>query len=163
MRRKRTAAVSLAMGAMVLMLLLAAACKPSLPSVDLESLPVQMPTSITLPTVPLLPTPKIGDKEIVMPTIPPLDIVPIGPDDDKMVAVAKADLAQRLGVADEDIVVKSVEEKEWPDTSLGCPQEGMRYLQVITPGLRIVLTVAGQDYEYHTDLIRAVLCSPQLP
>ncbi len=80
-----------------------------------------------------------------------------------MVALAQADLTQRLRVTDEAIAVKSVEEKEWPDTSLGCPQKGMMYLQVITSGFRIVLTANGRDYEYHTDLARAVLCSPRVP
>ncbi len=51
----------------------------------------------------------------------------------------------------------------WPDTSLGCPQKGMMYAQVITPGFRVVLAVNDQDYEYHTDNARVVLCSPQLP
>lgn len=37
------------------------------------------------------------------------------------------------------------------------------YLQVITPGFRIVLTAESKDYEYHTGMSRAVLCSPRMP
>jgi hypothetical protein len=61
------------------------------------------------------------------------------------------DLAQRLGVAEEEIAVKSLEGMQWPDTSLGCPQPGMMYAQVVTPGYRVVLEVDGQVYEAHTD------------
>jgi len=80
-----------------------------------------------------------------------------------MVAVAKTDLMQRLGVTEEAILVKSVEEKQWRNSSLGCPQPGMMYAQVITPGYRIVLTVGENDYDFHTDMSRAILCSPQKP
>jgi hypothetical protein len=44
-----------------------------------------------------------------------------------------------------------VEAVDWSDTSLGCPEPGMAYAQVITPGYLIVLGAAGQTYEYHTD------------
>ena len=37
------------------------------------------------------------------------------------------------------------------DGSLGCPQPGMVYAQVITPGYWIVLEVNDQKYPYHTD------------
>ncbi len=52
----------------------------------------------------------------------------------------------------------AVEAVEWSDISLGCPQPGMRYARVRTPGFRLVLQ-AGKEYEYHTDIGRfAVLC-----
>jgi hypothetical protein len=63
---------------------------------------------------------------------------------------AKADLAERLGVPTDDIAVVSSEEVTWPDSSLGCPQPGMMYAQVLTSGSRIVLTAAGRSYEYHS-------------
>jgi len=75
------------------------------------------------------------------------------------VAQAIADLAGRLGVAAEAIQVRSVEALEWPDASLGCPQPGMVYAQVITPGYRIVLEAGGQAYEYHSSRSRVVYCS----
>jgi hypothetical protein len=74
-------------------------------------------------------------------------------------AAAKADLAQRLGMSEEDILATSIEAVQWSDSSLGCPKPGMMYLQVITPGFRIMLQAQGQAYEYHTDQGRnAVLC-----
>ena len=43
----------------------------------------------------------------------------------------------------------SAQAVEWPDGSLGCPQPGMAYLQVITPGYKLVLAAGGQEYSYH--------------
>jgi hypothetical protein len=81
------------------------------------------------------------------------------PEAQDVVRLAKEDLAQRLGVAVDQIGLVSVEAVEWSDTSLGCPQPGMMYAQVITPGYRVVLEAGGQRYEYHTDTGRfVVLC-----
>lgn len=78
---------------------------------------------------------------------------------ERAVQLARQDLAQKLGLALEAIRLASVEGVEWPDTSLGCPQPGMMYAQVITPGFRVVLQAGGKTYEYHTDQGRfAVLC-----
>jgi len=67
------------------------------------------------------------------------------------VHAAQADLAEQLGVEAAEIQVVSVEAVEWPDASLGCPQPGMMYAQVITPGFLVVLEAEGARYEYHTD------------
>lgn len=72
--------------------------------------------------------------------------------------LAVTDLAQRLGVATTAITVRSVESVEWPDASLGCPQPGMMYAQVITPGFRIVLEANGKHYEYHSGTGSVILC-----
>jgi hypothetical protein len=81
-----------------------------------------------------------------------------------VIRLAKEDLAQRLSLASDDIRLVSVEAVEWSDTSLGCPQPGMMYAQVITPGYRVVLEAGGQKYEYHTDTGRfVVLCEKGKP
>lgn len=36
--------------------------------------------------------------------------------------------------------------------SLGCPQPGMVYAEVLTPGYLILLEANNDEYEYHTDL-----------
>jgi hypothetical protein len=64
---------------------------------------------------------------------------------------ARQDLAQQLSLKAEDITPVGVEEVEWRNSSLGCPRPGMNYLQVITPGYRIMLEAQGKRYEYHTD------------
>lgn len=87
---------------------------------------------------------------------------------EQVVRLAREDLAQRLGLALEAIEVVSVVAMEWSDTSLGCPQPGMMYAQVITPGFLVALEAGGERYEYHTDEGRfVVLCgenkNPVLP
>ncbi|MGC9320277.1 MAG: hypothetical protein ACP5KN_19745, partial [Armatimonadota bacterium] len=67
------------------------------------------------------------------------------------VQAAIEDLADRLNVAPEAITVASFEEVTWPDTSLGNPEPGRVYAQVLTPGYRVILQAQGQQYEYHTD------------
>jgi hypothetical protein len=75
------------------------------------------------------------------------------------VRLARENLAQKLGLSPEAIRLVSVEAVEWRDTSLGCPQPGMMYAQVITPGFRVVLEAGGKKYDYHTDRGRfVVLC-----
>jgi len=76
------------------------------------------------------------------------------------VDLAKADLAERKGIEKEQIEVESVKPVEWPDASLGCPEPGMMYAQVITPGYQILLSHDGETYRYHTDARgnRVVLC-----
>jgi hypothetical protein len=66
------------------------------------------------------------------------------------VAEAVADLAGRLGVDPREITVVSQEEVTWPDASLGCPEPGMLYAQVLTDGIRIVLESDGRRYDYHS-------------
>jgi len=70
-----------------------------------------------------------------------------------------ADAASRLGTAPDQVTIVTIEPVEWPDTSLGCPQPGEFYAQVITPGYRIIIESEGQRLEYHTDMeSNFVLC-----
>ncbi len=72
--------------------------------------------------------------------------------------LALADLGAQLGQTARTIRVLSIEETTWTDSSLGCPQPGMAYLTVLTPGYRIVLDADGTQYPYHTSYSRVVLC-----
>jgi hypothetical protein len=79
-----------------------------------------------------------------------------------LVTLAQQDLARRLDLVPEAIQVASVEATEWPDASLGCPEPGKVYAQVVTPGFRIVLEARGERYEYHTDREQTVvLCEEE--
>lgn len=74
------------------------------------------------------------------------------------------DLARQRGVDPARIQVVAVEAVEWPDSSLGCPQPGRAYAQVITPGYRIRLTLDGQPVVYHADRSnRVILCANPKP
>jgi hypothetical protein len=66
------------------------------------------------------------------------------------VDMAVSDLAQRLDVDGDQIIVTSAEVKTWPDSSAGCPQPGMQYTQVMTDGSLIVLSAGGKSYRYHS-------------
>jgi hypothetical protein len=73
-----------------------------------------------------------------------------------IVGQALADLAARLSVEVASIQVLSVEDIEWRDSSLGVPQAGQMYAQVITPGYRITLQMGGKRYRYHADERRVI-------
>ena len=49
---------------------------------------------------------------------------------------------------------------EWSDTSLGCPEPGMAYAEVITPGYLIRLAAGDQLFEYHADRQGNVITCP---
>lgn len=68
-----------------------------------------------------------------------------------LIESAKEDLAQRLSIAGTEIRLVEIVEAEWSDSSLDCPQPGMDYLQVITPGYRILLEANATVYEYHSN------------
>ena len=50
-----------------------------------------------------------------------------------------------------NIDIIEFEDVDWNDSSLGCPEEGIMYLPVITPGYKLVLEYQNILYEYHTD------------
>jgi hypothetical protein len=70
---------------------------------------------------------------------------------EKALTAAIADLTEQTGIQADKITLMSMEAVEWSDSSLGCPQEGFMYAQVITPGYLIVLEADGESYSYHTD------------
>ncbi len=67
-----------------------------------------------------------------------------------LIEKAKEDLAQRLSIPTSDISLSDAKDVIWPDSSLGCPQEGMLYAQVLTPGYLIKLKYDEREFEYHT-------------
>ena len=69
---------------------------------------------------------------------------------EKLVEQAKADLAKRLSVSVEEVIVLETRAVIWPDSSLGCPQEGIAYTQVPQDGVLIRLGVGGHMYFYHS-------------
>jgi hypothetical protein len=63
---------------------------------------------------------------------------------------AVLDLATALGVPLEEVSVVAVQEVTWRDGSLGCPEPGRTYTDVVVDGLRIELEVGGSTYWYHS-------------
>ncbi|TVR23035.1 MAG: hypothetical protein EA396_04555 [Anaerolineaceae bacterium] len=72
--------------------------------------------------------------------------------------VARRDLARRLDVDTSRIALHEMGVVVWPDTSLGCPRPNQTYTETRTTGYRILLTVDGVEYAYHTDYDRVLLC-----
>lgn len=80
--------------------------------------------------------------------LPPAAGTPVASGETASVIAA---IAQDLGVPPETVRVVSMEPRNWPDTSLGCPQPDMLYAQVVTPGYLVLVDVSGERIEYHTD------------
>jgi len=135
-------------------LLLVSACSSLIPS--------QPPSESTHGTdTPLHPiSPTQGEATQMNPSLS----TPADPISQRLIEKAKADLAQRLSISAPQISLVEVAQVEWSDSSLGCPQPGMDYLQVITPGYLIRLEAAGQEYEYHSNRdTYFVLCENSSP
>ncbi|MEK6748098.1 MAG: hypothetical protein AABY83_02675 [Pseudomonadota bacterium] len=73
-------------------------------------------------------------------------------------AVRKATTALREMVNDHDISVVSAAAQQWRDSSLGCPQAGMMYAQVITTGYRVILKSKDKKYDWRVSEYSARLC-----
>ncbi|MGH2356162.1 MAG: hypothetical protein ACRDI2_09330 [Chloroflexota bacterium] len=98
------------------------------------------------------------------PTATPLQptVAPSDPEGQQAIDAALLAAARHLNIGRDKLQVLRLERREWPDTSLGCPQPDMAYAQVITPGYLVELGAAGEQFEYHTDTDgHAVLCQPR--
>jgi hypothetical protein len=83
----------------------------------------------------------------------------VSPESAAAVDAAMSAAATHLGVTSDMLRVEQVQSREWPDSSLGCPQPGQLYSQVVTPGYLIVITSGTHQLEYHTDeRTRVMLC-----
>ncbi|MCH7919772.1 MAG: hypothetical protein IIC50_17525, partial [Planctomycetes bacterium] len=57
------------------------------------------------------------------------------------------DLYSRIGDGGAFRVVRA-EQATWSDASLGCPEPGAFYVQVLTRGIWLVLASQGQEFDY---------------
>ena len=64
---------------------------------------------------------------------------------------AKQDLAHRLGVAESEIHLSSVAEKDFPNAALGVLVDDEMAMQMISSGWQIDLKADGKNYEYRAD------------
>ena len=63
------------------------------------------------------------------------------------------------GVDPSPLTVTCAEPVTWPDSSLGCPQPGIQYLQVLTSGYRIGFHGAQADYDVHVASSQSIVCT----
>jgi len=62
-----------------------------------------------------------------------------------------ADAAKRFNVAESAVVLVRAEQLTWSDGSLGCPEPGVAYTQVLVAGFRVDATTSAGTLTYHTD------------
>jgi hypothetical protein len=123
---------------------------------------------------PVVPSETVGTAEIIPQTalsdsgsgnegitMPDLTTTP-DPNAQILIQIAKESLAQKLKINVDQIQLSKIETVSWPDASLGCPQMGVMYIQVVTPGFKIILETSGKKYLYHTDNKARVLFCPTL-
>lgn len=72
---------------------------------------------------------------------------------------ALADLSARVGTP---LTLNDLSSWRWsganyPDTSLGCPQQGQVYAQVVTPGYAIIFNYNGGTYDYRASMDGSIL------
>jgi hypothetical protein len=98
------------------------------------------------------------------PTMAPIPTTPAVHNLQNLIDKAKEDLSQRLSISTARINIIEAKEVTWSNSSLGCPQPGMLYAEVLTPGYLIRLNANGQDYEYHAGKGSAIFyCENPLP
>jgi hypothetical protein len=112
----------------------------------------------TNPSTPLPQEPVPGEDatETLTPSLTQenTNMSPITPPDEaseRMVALVKQHLAQRLSLTVDQIVLSDIKQVVWRDAGLGCAKPGVDYIQVETPGYNISLEASGNTYIYHTD------------
>ena len=113
-----------------LIILLLTACTPALP---FEPAQTSTPTFVNPTESDLSPMPQ-------NPTLNNLET---------LIGTAKQDLAGRLSIPVNEIILLDAKDVIWSNSSLGCPQPGMVYADILTPGYLILLNVNNKDYEYH--------------
>lgn len=79
---------------------------------------------------------------------------------DQLQALAKADLARRLGAQVEQISLVRTQSVMWPDASLGCRVAGQSYQPTKSKGYVFEFSCSGRTYNYHADFHRVLPCPP---
>jgi len=73
-------------------------------------------------------------------------------------AIARKDLAHKLGVDESQIMIAAARGTTWTDASLGCPEPGVEYPETRSEGFVLTLRHGGRNFTYHTDLDRVIAC-----
>ena len=104
-----------------------------------------------------MPTTESSAPALLLDTPAPAAIEPVP---EEVEAAARKLLADELETGEGDLRLDSSESVGWSDASLGCPQEGYAYAQVLTPGYKLVFDLAGASYAVHTnsDGSHTVIC-----
>lgn len=142
-------------GLSIVAVMLLAACVPTTESSRPDLPTTSLPGSVSTPVQPTPPV-KLGRLTVIpLPSFEPVTesnvstTLKIDLALQSLIDAATIDLAQRLSIGHGTIEVVSAQSVVWPDRSLGCPQPGMVYPQVLADGYRIELRAQDQVYFYH--------------
>jgi hypothetical protein len=82
-----------------------------------------------------------------------------------ILALVRAQLAAKVGAtAAASATVEVAKAVTWPDGSLGCPEPGMLYTQMVVKGYQVVLAADGTRYDYRIGAGGTpALCDSRLP
>ncbi|HSG43454.1 MAG TPA: hypothetical protein VLA72_09900 [Anaerolineales bacterium] len=143
----------------IMMIFAMTACAPGLTSFP-------SPTQTTPPPSPIEIFPTYPFLQETM-TQPSQNQSTPSPEVENLIEQAKENLAHQLSISITDINLIEAQEVVWSDSSLGCPNPSVMYLQVLTPGYLIRLQALGKQFEFHADqrgtLINCPNPSPPLP
>ena len=98
------------------------------------------------------PTPKPAEKDDYVPAPTSTPEPTPTPEIPSFGGLFMAELSNKLGILASDISVISYENVIFNDTSLDCPEPGMFYAQVLTPGWKIQFNASNKIYFYHSNL-----------
>lgn len=129
-------------------------------AVGCSSFPIEADVTYVMPTLEAQISPTKEPPESQNPSLPTQGVDtqmfqsipdPLSADLKNLIDKAKEHLANRLSVPIDLVNFNKVFDVTWPDSSLGCPQDGMMYAQVLTPGYLIQLEHGNIQYEYHSN------------
>jgi hypothetical protein len=66
-------------------------------------------------------------------------------------------IVESMGVAAENIEIRNVEQKDWPDGCLGLPEGDEACVEAITPGWLLTFNINEQEYNYRVDQTGTVI------
>jgi hypothetical protein len=114
--------------AFALATILALACEAEPPAREQSSTPLASPSAIAAPT---------EERPLVKQNVPQGILDPI-----------LNEAAKLANVPREQLTIVRAEAVVWSDGSLGCPEPGMQYTQMLVNGYWVVIEAAGQTYDF---------------
>ena len=72
--------------------------------------------------------------------------------------IARQTVSEQLSVPLSRVSVVSAQPRDFPDASLGCPQQGFSYAQVITPGHQVLVEADGRRFDVRVAGTRGRIC-----
>lgn len=133
--------------ALLILLLSIGACAPAPLPTPVPTQPLIGPT----PTAILADSTASPSTEATEETLSSESNLAIPANAQPVLALVLEDLSARLDVPAADLVLSSLEVVTWTTGGLGCQTVPSGAANADIPGFRMIIQVAGTDYEYHTD------------